>query len=88
MEYGDRTPDYSKTTPRLSKIIQKVNKKTNGKFNTILIQKYESGKHYIAPHKDLETDWRKGSGVASLAFGANRPMKFKSDSGEVIIKMH
>ena len=54
---------------------------TGIKFNTLLLNRYKSGKDYISPHKDKEGGWKQGSPFATLSFGAERYIKFKSDSG-------
>jgi alkylated DNA repair dioxygenase AlkB len=45
------------------------------------VNRYKNGKDNIAFHHDRETDWKKGSGFATIAFGAERIIKFRSLSG-------
>jgi len=52
----------------MKKICKAVEKTTNAKFNTILINRYDSGKDNISWHSDTYTDWVEGSGVATLCF--------------------
>ena len=45
-----------------------MEKATGCKFNTILINKYDSGDDYISLHRDKTHNWVDGSGVATLCF--------------------
>ena len=57
---------------RLVKITERLNSIMGRNYNTILMNVYENGKDNIAPHSDKETDWVKGTGFCTLAFGCER----------------
>ena len=63
----------------LKQITTRVNEVLGTNFNTILLNKYKHGDDCIGFHKDRETGWAKGSGFATLAFGAARDFQIKCD---------
>ena len=63
----------------LKQITARVNEVLGTNFNTILLNKYKHGDDCIGFHKDRETGWAKGSGFATLAFGAARDFQIKCD---------
>lgn len=62
---------------RLKEITEKVNKILNTNFNTILYNIYKDGNDCIGFHKDKETGWVDGTGVATLSFGAERDFQLR-----------
>ena len=67
----------------------RVNEALHTNFNTILLNKYKHGEDCIGYHRDRETGWAKGSGFATLAFGAERDFQLKHEaSGEVTNVLH
>ena len=75
---------YSKTTKQalawtkellmLKEIIEKL---TNEKYNSCLLNLYHNGNEGMAYHSDAETALRKNGAIASLSFGAERKFSFK-----------
>ena len=73
----------------LKQITARVNEVLGTNFNTILLNKYKHADDCIGFHKDRETGWAKGSGFATLAFGAARDVQIKCDeSHETTIIPH
>ena len=66
---GGSPPNYI-MCETLKQITARVNEVLGTNFNTILLNKYKHGDDCIGFHKDRETGWAKGSGFATLAFGA------------------
>lgn len=80
MHYGLHTPKYRYFNDLISIITSIVEKYTGCKFNTVLLNRYKNGKDYISAHKDKMEGWNQKAGFATLAFGVERKIKFKSDS--------
>ena len=68
---------------RLKEITAKVNKVLKTNFNTILYNIYKDGDDCIGFHKDKEKGWVENTGVATLAFGAERDFQIKEESTNI-----
>jgi len=55
--------EFDKLMTELCKAVEKA---TGSKFNTILINRYDSGDDYISLHRDKTDNWVEDSGVATL----------------------
>ena len=75
------SPPNLEACPKLKEITSKVNSALGTNFNTILLNKYVNGHDNIGFHNDNETGWAKGSGFATLAFGATRDFALKPKAG-------
>ena len=61
----------------MKEITYDVNKKFGTSYNTILINIYRgNSKDCINKHHDKITNWKKGSGLVILSFGAVRDLNF------------
>lgn len=73
----------------LKSITARVNAALKTNFNTILMNVYKDGEDCIGYHRDREANWAKGTGFATLAFGAERDFQVKHEaSGEVTNVLH
>jgi alkylated DNA repair dioxygenase AlkB len=65
-------------TEELSMIKEKVEKKTNVAFNSVLLNDYKDGQVGMGWHSDNEKELGKNPTIASLSFGASRDMLFRN----------
>ena len=65
-------------TEELSIIKDKVEKKTDIIFNSVLLNDYENGRVGMGWHSDDEKELGKNPIIASLSFGASRDMLFRN----------
>ncbi len=85
---------YSKTTKQalawtkellmLKEIIEKL---TNEKYNSCLLNLYHNGNEGMAYHSDAETALRKNGAIASLSFGAERKFSFKHKTNKQTVSL-
>jgi alkylated DNA repair dioxygenase AlkB len=84
--YGDTNQTYSysnitmhpePSTKSLKAIKSKVEKFSNEKFNTLLINLYRDGNDSNGWHADNEKELGKNPVIASVSFGEERPFHFK-----------
>ncbi|MCT4628643.1 alpha-ketoglutarate-dependent dioxygenase AlkB, partial [Winogradskyella sp.] len=84
--YGDTNQTYSYSsitmhpepfTKSLKVIKSKVEKISNKKFNTLLINLYRNGNDSNGWHADNEKELGKNPVIASVSFGEERPFHFK-----------
>jgi alkylated DNA repair dioxygenase AlkB len=84
--YGDTNQTYSYSnitmhpepfTKSLKAIKSKVEKFSNEKFNTLLINLYRDGNDSNGWHADNEKELGKNPVIASVSFGEERPFHFK-----------
>ena len=59
---------------------RQVNAALGTNFNTILLNKYKDGDDCIGFHRDGETGWAKGTGFATLSFGAERDFQVRHEA--------
>lgn len=82
-------PDW---TPELLSIRERVEKETQVKFNSVLLNLYRSGKDGVSWHSDREQNFGKDAIIASVSFGETRMFrlrhKFRKDIAQVEIPLH
>jgi len=82
-------PDW---TPALLSIREKVEKETQVKFNSVLLNLYRNGKDGVSWHSDREQNFGKNAIIASVSFGESRMFrlrhKFNKDIAQVEIPLH
>lgn len=84
--YGDAGMSYTYSgllmqpkpwTPLLLKLKQKVEKKTETSFNSVLLNYYRSGDDYVSWHADNERELGENPVIASLSFGCERRFQLR-----------
>jgi alkylated DNA repair dioxygenase AlkB len=87
--YGDENAKYKYSgivnmplywNDELSRIKQKVEEKTNTKFNSVLLNYYRNGNDSMGWHSDDENELGINPAIASVTFGASRKFQFKHKS--------
>ena len=65
----------------------KIQKTTKGKFNFVLMNRYEDGQQYMGWHRDNERGW--STEIASLSLGAKRRFLLDDSSADerVVVKL-
>jgi alkylated DNA repair dioxygenase AlkB len=64
-----------------------VEKRTNEKFNSCLLNLYHDGNEGIAWHSDGERDLKKNGAIGSLSLGAERRFSFKHKASKEVISL-
>ena len=75
-KYSNKLMESQPLNKILKKLIKKVNKKYETEYNSILVNFYENGTHYIGAHSDDE----KGldpEGVVLISYGAVRKFRIR-----------
>lgn len=75
--YSNTTKTALSWTPILQELRDLVQKETQEKFNSCLLNLYHSGEEGMTWHSDAERELVKGGAIASLTFGAVRKFSFK-----------
>mgnify|MGYP001178457593 FL=1 len=82
--YGEKGYVYSginntplNLTNTLQELKTKVSKKCDAKFNSLLLNRYQSGIDKLGWHADDEPELRKCLCIASLSFGAGRDFRIR-----------
>ncbi|RTY77493.1 alpha-ketoglutarate-dependent dioxygenase AlkB [Flavobacterium sp. LS1P28] len=79
-------------TPELLSIRERVEKETQIKSNSVLLNLYRNGKDGVAWHSDREQNFGKDAIIASVSFGETRMFrlrhKFRKDIAQVEIPLH
>ena len=82
-------PDW---TTELQSIRERVEKITEFKFNSVLLNLYRNGKDGVSWHSDREQNFGKDAIIASVSFGETRMFrlrhKFRKDIAQVEIPLH
>ena len=87
--YGDENAKYKYSgivnmplywNDELSHVKQKVEEKTNTKFNSVLLNYYRNGNDSMGWHSDDENELGINPAIASVTFGASRKFQFKHKS--------
>lgn len=70
----------------IKRLVKKVNKELDTKYNAVLINVYEDGSKYIGAHSDNEKELSKDNQVAGLSLGAVRKLRIKQKgkSGKIL----
>lgn len=64
-----------------------VEKQTQEKYNSCLLNLYHSGNEGMAYHSDAEKDLKKNGAIASLSFGAERKFLFKHKETKEMVSL-
>lgn len=64
-----------------------VEKQTEEKYNSCLLNLYHSGNEGMAYHSDAEKDLKKNGAIASLSFGADRKFLFKHKETKEMVSL-
>ena len=64
-------------TPYLQQLLELVNQQFNTDFNSILVNEYLNGEHYIGKHSDNETALT-DAGVVCISYGASRKFRIRN----------
>ena len=84
--YGDSNFSYSYSnttklalpfTPELAELRRKVEEISGDRFNSVLLNRYQTGEEGMAWHSDDERSLGKNSAIASLTLGAERRFAFR-----------
>jgi alkylated DNA repair dioxygenase AlkB len=84
--YGDSGANYAYSgiqlqprpwTPTLSLLRESISTFCNERFNSVLLNYYPDGNHYMGLHADDEPELGKHPVIASLSLGATRRMYFR-----------
>ena len=94
--YGDEAFDYtySKTTKKalpwtkeLLDIKKITEEKTGEKYNSCLLNLYQSGDEGMGWHSDAEKELKKNGAIASLSFGAERTFLFRHKNNKETVSI-
>jgi len=94
--YGDKpfSYTYSNATklalPWIDELVvlkKIVEEKTDGHFNSCLLNLYHSGDEGMAWHSDGEKDLQKNGAIGSLSFGAERKFSFKHKRNQETVSL-
>src|ERR1700722_15528310 len=81
--YSHRTYQPVSWTPTLLTLKAKVEAGAGGKFNSVLVNRYESEKDSVGWHADNEPEMSHEHPIASLSLGATRRFEVRKGSGGV-----
>lgn len=85
-KYSNQLAASQPLTEKLQELLDFVNETVNGDFNSILVNKYPDGEHYIGKHSDDETALSKNCGVACISYGATRKFRIRDKTNGTIIR--
>lgn len=77
MTYSNAHFDPLPFTPLLQTLRERLETKTNAKYNSVLANLYRSGDDKMGTHSDDEKEFRQNPTIASLSFGATRKFVLK-----------
>ena len=75
--YSNTTKQALPWTEKLIELKDLVEKESNEKYNSCLLNLYQNGSEGMAWHSDDEIDLKKNGAIASLSLGAERKFSFK-----------
>lgn len=75
--YSNRTKQALIWTKELLELKAIIEKQTEEKFNSCLVNLYHDGEEGMGWHSDAEKDLKKNGAIASLSLGAERKFAFK-----------
>ena len=81
--YSHRTYQPVSWTPTLLTVKAKVEAAAGGKFNSVLVNRYENEKDSVGWHADNEPEMSHEHPIASLSLGATRCFEMRKGSGPV-----
>jgi alkylated DNA repair dioxygenase AlkB len=84
-KYSNQLAKSIALTPKLTTLLELINKKFKSDFNGILVNKYNDGNDYIGAHSDDETNLD-NIGVISISYGAIRKFRIRDKTTRKIVK--
>jgi alkylated DNA repair dioxygenase AlkB len=81
--YSHRTYQPRPWTPTLVKIRTDIETATRTKFNSVLLNRYESGNDSVGWHADDEPEMSQENAIASLSLGATRSFQMRKGDGPI-----
>ena len=81
--YSGRTYDPTPWTPTLLNIKKSIEAATSSQFNSVLLNRYESGSDSVGWHADDEREMSREHPIASLSLGATRNFQMRRGDGPV-----
>jgi len=75
-------------TKELLELKALIEKETQEKFNSCLLNLYHNGEEGMAWHSDGESDLKKGAAIGSLSFGAERKFVFKHKKSKEKVELY
>lgn len=81
--YSHRTYQPRPWTPALVKIRTDIEAATRTKFNSVLLNRYESGSDSVGWHADNEPEMSAEHPIASLSLGATRSFQMRKGDGAI-----
>jgi alkylated DNA repair dioxygenase AlkB len=85
--YSNTTKQALAWTKELLTLKEIIEKLTNEKYNSCLLNLYHNGNEGMAYHSDAETALRKNGAIASLSFGAERKFSFKHKTNKQTVSL-
>ena len=82
-KYSRQMMASSPLTPELKKILTRVNRTFQEKYNGILVNRYVDGNDYIGKHKDDESGLG-DNGVVGIVYGATRKLRIRDSEGKIV----
>jgi alkylated DNA repair dioxygenase AlkB len=81
--YSQRTYQPTPWTPTLVKLKADIESATGTKFNSVLLNRYESGSDSVGWHADDEPEMSGEHPIASLSLGAARSFQIRKGDGPI-----
>jgi alkylated DNA repair dioxygenase AlkB len=81
--YSGRIYNQRPWTPALVKLRTDIEAATHTKFNSVLLNRYESGNDSVGWHSDDEPEMSQNHPIASLSLGAIRTFQIRNGQGPV-----
>lgn len=84
-KYSRQIAKSKPLTENLRELLDFINEKFSGKFNGILVNKYQNGNDYIGSHSDDERNLDK-CGVVAISYGATRKFRIREKKSNQIVR--
>lgn len=81
--YSGRTYEPRPWTPTLVQIKKKIEYATSNQFNSVLLNRYESGTDSVGWHADDEPEMSPEHPIASLSLGTTRSFQIRRGDGPI-----
>ena len=81
--YSHRTYQPRPWTPTLLKLKKHIEAATSSQFNSVLLNRYESGSDSVGWHADDEPEMSREHPIASLSLGATRSFQMRRGDGPI-----
>lgn len=81
--YSRRTYQPRPWTPTLLNIKKRIEAATSTEFNSVLLNRYESGSDSVGWHADDEPEMSRDHPIASLSLGAARSFQMRRGDGPI-----